>query len=624
MKKLSYLIVLTLILGLVLTGCFLSNVGQVPATEQSGVSEIAKSPVFNKIYGDVTLSQWQWNNFPDVWDLTQCNLTLSYTIDMSEITTDGWAVTQVGLREVGASNIDPNLKGGWMQSNYIFGSSNPNSQNLNDFHLLSVHGWDTNYQKYDAEDADTLVTPYWSGDNYGFWFDRDGVDPWQDDDPSTPSPGGSSVQWGVGDGVTYNTAGVYVIVITYHANDATTGTMFATINGIQQGLYIGGGKDAEPEFYPAGRSFTGDMTKMQVFYGRGGIDGNVEISNITVYGCPFWDECTVDLIAGQNEVAGMVTVDDDGVNLLITYKTTGDWEMTETHLYVGKTDPKELTSAPGQFPYSVEHDPTVTTYTYTIPISEIDSYKLNKGKKWVADNNPGIGPGDQIYIAAHAEVIRPIIDCYEPVWQIGDIETYGCNSGANLTNYANEFNWRKSNDGGITYDALVGDCEQGPGLGKNEPAYANPFIVETTLTDEFPYNSNFSKPYATNFDVQWEGSLPFGGLLTISWSPGQSASEKKVVSEDGNALAIFTAQGLPKPGEGWFMNIYPLVEHSVVVDPLTDGVHTINFQHTQGDGTFWDWVRLEKICVEEESAWGDGIQIREDKNWAMYFEYPCD
>jgi len=35
MKKLYYLIVLTLILGLVLTGCLLSNVGQVPATEQS-------------------------------------------------------------------------------------------------------------------------------------------------------------------------------------------------------------------------------------------------------------------------------------------------------------------------------------------------------------------------------------------------------------------------------------------------------------------------------------------------------------------------------------------------------------------------------------------------------------
>jgi len=43
MKKLSYLIVLTVILGLVLTGCFLSNVGQVPTSEQSGVSYLTKT-----------------------------------------------------------------------------------------------------------------------------------------------------------------------------------------------------------------------------------------------------------------------------------------------------------------------------------------------------------------------------------------------------------------------------------------------------------------------------------------------------------------------------------------------------------------------------------------------------
>ena len=43
MKKLSYLIVLALILGLVLTGCtLLSNVGQVPTTEQSGITYLTK------------------------------------------------------------------------------------------------------------------------------------------------------------------------------------------------------------------------------------------------------------------------------------------------------------------------------------------------------------------------------------------------------------------------------------------------------------------------------------------------------------------------------------------------------------------------------------------------------
>jgi len=43
MKKLSYLIMLTVILGLVLTGCtLLSNVGQVPTTGQSGIAYLTK------------------------------------------------------------------------------------------------------------------------------------------------------------------------------------------------------------------------------------------------------------------------------------------------------------------------------------------------------------------------------------------------------------------------------------------------------------------------------------------------------------------------------------------------------------------------------------------------------
>ena len=51
MKKLSYLIVLTLILGLVLTGCLLSNLGQVPTTEQSGITYLTKNPSSSGLVG---------------------------------------------------------------------------------------------------------------------------------------------------------------------------------------------------------------------------------------------------------------------------------------------------------------------------------------------------------------------------------------------------------------------------------------------------------------------------------------------------------------------------------------------------------------------------------------------
>jgi len=52
MKKLVYLIVLALILGLVLTGCLLSNVGQVPTNEQSGISYLTKGVGMTVVSGD--------------------------------------------------------------------------------------------------------------------------------------------------------------------------------------------------------------------------------------------------------------------------------------------------------------------------------------------------------------------------------------------------------------------------------------------------------------------------------------------------------------------------------------------------------------------------------------------
>ena len=55
MKKYSYLIIIVLISSLVLSGCLLSNVGQVPATEQSGITYLTKSP------SPVLVARWDFN-----------------------------------------------------------------------------------------------------------------------------------------------------------------------------------------------------------------------------------------------------------------------------------------------------------------------------------------------------------------------------------------------------------------------------------------------------------------------------------------------------------------------------------------------------------------------------------
>ena len=68
-------------------------------------------------YSDKTLNDWEKGHFEDVWDLKACDLSYSYTINMGGITNAGWAVTETGLRQAGYGDIDPNLVGGWMQSN---------------------------------------------------------------------------------------------------------------------------------------------------------------------------------------------------------------------------------------------------------------------------------------------------------------------------------------------------------------------------------------------------------------------------------------------------------------------------------------------------------------------------
>jgi len=58
MKKLYYLIVLALILGLVLTGCsLLSNISQVPATNQSGITYLTKGLPFS----DILVGLWHFD-----------------------------------------------------------------------------------------------------------------------------------------------------------------------------------------------------------------------------------------------------------------------------------------------------------------------------------------------------------------------------------------------------------------------------------------------------------------------------------------------------------------------------------------------------------------------------------
>jgi len=103
--------------------------------------------------------------------------------------------------------------------------------------------------------------------------------------------------------------------------------------------------------------------------------------------------CTVvRLMAGQHYEAGIVTVDNDGENLIITYSTNGDWMIYATHLDI--TDCSEgsfpMTNAGnpqvGHFAYNDTFEGGVTEVVYTIPLSEVS---------------------ETYCFAAHAEVFGP-------------------------------------------------------------------------------------------------------------------------------------------------------------------------------------------------------------------------
>lgn len=274
-------------------------------------------------YGDLILyAPDQSTNWGDVWDLTQGPLTISYTLDMSRLRQPSppgdpaaeeysWyyvnhtAWVEVGLRTLGASNFSPGPtdlyqghSGGWMISDPdaflgdwvgdVLIQDRPNTLDLDDNHSLQASGG-RDHRDYDvlAANPASVVPAFGTNDTYGFWFDRDGIDPYQ------------AGLWGQINGVTYNTGGIYNITITYRAVSDGLGTMIATINGVPQGIYTGGWNNASPELSPAGLSFKGDMRHMQVFAGlraEPSFDyGSAELRDITVSGAP----AAVESIAGQ-------------------------------------------------------------------------------------------------------------------------------------------------------------------------------------------------------------------------------------------------------------------------------------------------------------------------------------
>ena len=309
------------------------------------------------------------------------------------------------------------------------------------------------------------------------------------------------------------------------------------------------------------------------------------------------------LIAGQNIDVGTVSVWNDSINLYVEYITTGGWKMCETHLYVGKTNPQILTSAPGQFPYSEEHNPAVSTFTYIIPINEIDSYSLSKkGKKWVADGTLGIKQGDQIYIAAHAEASDGNI-LNNPSAETGDMGGWIFIGPVRAIEFRHE----------STGDVLPRSGDYFFDMTASPAGYAE-------MSQELSVAGYDGVSFIANCWIQTELYPDPGNANITDNDYGELVLTFKDMS--GTTVGTFTTGpiGNPVPGAGTtgyaqFDLTGNIPSGAVTVIYMLKGF-LVGGSYVN---VFYDDLSFE--YWQEETAWAEGNLFSEQGNWATYFEY---
>jgi hypothetical protein len=239
------------------------------------------------------------------------------------------------------------------------------------------------------------------------------------------------------------------------------------------------------------------------------------------------------LKAAQTIEVGTVEVSNTSSELTVTYNITAlNWGIAETHLSVA-TDPNDIPQTkkqnpiPGKFDPNTcsDHDPAVTTYTYTIPYS--------------------FSPGQTLFIAAHAVLVKEtVIDGTtiieeETAWADG-IDFQGKNwatyieyelpmpdlvvSGITLGSIANgvlNYSYTIANTGG-----------QGPaGVGP-------PFDVVAYLSTDDTLDTG---------DTMLAGSYSLWTYhLSVGWS--QSRSESAALQPGDYYLIVLADAGLYYPG----------------------------------------------------------------------------
>jgi hypothetical protein len=289
------------------------------------------------------------------------------------------------------------------------------------------------------------------------------------------------------------------------------------------------------------------------------------------------DTTVIDLVAGQNEVIGNVTVEQVGDELVVTYNVTEPgWCLTTTHLYVG-SEPAQRHS-PGRFPYKHENLDCVTVDVFTI--SDIE--------------------GDTVYVATHADASFSSDNNSIP---LGDGTVQYTLNGTDLDSY-----FDNTINGVIdgTYNGWCVDVERAIYLGADYDGttYSTLSDFPTDLVDR-PENMDLIN-YIINQDY-FEQGMSYGDIQLAIWTLIDNTTTYPGPYTQANVDTI-VADALAN-GEGFVPSCGDVV--AIIVEPTVEAQTTI--------------IEYPVPCVtggnRTETAWAlaeDGVAFRQ--GWGSYFE----
>ena len=326
------------------------------------------------------------------------------------------------------------------------------------------------------------------------------------------------------------------------------------------------------------------------------------------------DECEpeliVDLIAGQNEVVGTVTVTNDDEQLCIKYELSDEaledgWLLYETHWAVG-TDLSDIPQTsenrwgtnpiPGQFPYGDDELEGVKYYTECISLEDL-----------------GFGICNDVYIAAHAVIEREECDVIEAPYSAYQVVDYD----QGLRKDGSPVRVGRSNpEAVLSYDLGQHETnffslgfkfdEEGTALAEggwiivefeypilNTPGDDDLMIVEDTW-GTYPLES--ADVYASKDGVTWE-------------SLGSADNTERTV----NNIHTESYFDLDAVGMDWAKFIK--VVDTTPIDAMPNDGDGYDLNTIVALSDYYD------CTTYDETAWGEGNRFNERGNWGMYFTY---